>query len=252
MYAHRGAAIERPENTLLAFARALELGADALETDAHLSSDGHVVVSHDPHGRRMAGVARAIAETTLADLATWDMGRMFTGRDGPFADVRMPTLEQVLIEYPGVPINVDLKQHTPAMADATLALLRRLGEEARVTLASFDTQTLRRVRRAGYRGPTSLSQGEVMELMAMPEALWRRLSGRGTVAQIPSRLGPIVLGTRATIARCHARGVPVDYWTIDDPAEARTLLALGADGIMTNDPAAIAPVFRERPGAMLA
>ena len=247
LYAHRGAAVERPENTLIAFARALELGADALETDAHLTLDGQVVLSHDPDGRRTAGVARAIKETTWADLRSWDVGQQFVDAHGerPFSGIHIPTLESLLAEYPGVPINVDLKEHSTRMVEATLGLLRRLRDEERVTLASFDTKTMRAVRRAGYRGRTCLAQKEVAEIATLPGAVWRRLSLRGSVAQIPSRLGPFRLGERWMIERCHAVGVPVEYWTIDEPAEARRLLSLGADGIMTNDPGAIAPVFRE-------
>src|SRR2546430_2472241 len=58
VYAHRGASRELPENTMAAFRRALELGADALETDLHATADGVLVTSHDPDGARVFGVAR--------------------------------------------------------------------------------------------------------------------------------------------------------------------------------------------------
>ncbi|HWQ29275.1 MAG TPA: glycerophosphodiester phosphodiesterase family protein, partial [Dehalococcoidia bacterium] len=77
LYAHRGAARERPENTICAFERALELGADALELDVHATRDGTLVVAHDPDGRRMAGVASVIRETSLADVQAWDVGHGF-------------------------------------------------------------------------------------------------------------------------------------------------------------------------------
>src|SRR6478609_1566660 len=71
VYAHRGAAAERPENTLPSFRRALELGADALETDVHLTADGEIVASHDEDGARMTGVARALRSTTLVEIQSW-------------------------------------------------------------------------------------------------------------------------------------------------------------------------------------
>src|ERR1700689_2026557 len=113
LYAHRGAAVELPENTLPAFRLALELGADAIETDAHLTRDGHVVLSHDPSGERCAGVPRAIRQSTLAEVRAWDMGHAFRERHpgAPAERFLIPTLDELLTQLPGVPLNVDVKDH---------------------------------------------------------------------------------------------------------------------------------------------
>src|SRR5688572_16564471 len=117
VYAHRGAAIELPENTLPSFRRALELGADALETDVHLTLDGEVVAVHDPDGRRVAGIDQRVAATAFAELRGWDAGFAFVDGAGtrPFAGqgYRIPTLEELLVELPEIPINVDLKDEQP-------------------------------------------------------------------------------------------------------------------------------------------
>ena len=73
--------------------------------------------------------------------------------------------------------------------------------------------------------------------------LWRQLPFTGTAAQLPEAAGPMRFDRVAFIAKCHAIGLRIDFWVIDDVAEARRLLDLGADGIMTNDPAAIRPAF---------
>src|SRR2546428_219632 len=73
VYAHRGASRELPENTMPAFRRALELGADALETDLHATADGVLVTSHDPDGARVFGVCRRIADATLSGCG-WTTG----------------------------------------------------------------------------------------------------------------------------------------------------------------------------------
>jgi glycerophosphoryl diester phosphodiesterase len=260
-YAHRGATAELPENTMPAFRRALELGAVALEMDVHMTRDGVIVVSHDPDGARMAGVPRAFRDVPLAEARRWNMGAGFVARDGrrPFAApqsgspdsadggrFRVPTFEEVLEELPPVPLNVDLKQSTPSMAATIVDLVRRHGACDRVTLASFELRNLIAVRRLGYEGPTGLSRPEVAALLAMPRSAFRRLPLTGSAAQLPTHVGRIRLDTRRVIDRCHELGLRVDYWTIDDPAEAERLLDLGADGIMTDDPAAIAPVFARR------
>jgi glycerophosphoryl diester phosphodiesterase len=124
-----------------------------------------------------------------------------------------------------------------------LELVRKHRAEDRVTIASFHTSTALAVRRRGYAGETALSQGEVATLLGLPALLWRQLPFTGTAAQVPTRQGPIRFDRATFIAKCHNLGLRVDFWTIDDPAEAKRLLDLGADGIITNDPAALKPLF---------
>ena len=113
----------------------------------------------------------------------------------------------------------------------------------RVTIASFKTAIAVAVRRRGYQGETALSQGEVASLLALPALLWRQLPFTGNAAQVPAEQGPVKFDRPTFIAKCHSLGLRVDFWTIDDPAEAARLLELGADGIMTNDPAAMRSLF---------
>ena len=224
IYAHRGASRELPENTTRAFRRALELGADALETDVHLTQDGVIVVSHDPDGARIFGQAARIADSSWAEVRAWGI----------------PSLEEVVTSFSGVPVNVDLKIDAAALA---VALLRKLGAEEQVTLASFQSSTLRKVRALGYRGPTGLGRSEVARLLSLPAAAQRGpLAPPGRAAQLP-----LSLAKPWIIRRCHALGLRVDYWTVNEPALATSLVALGADGIMTDDPAVIVPALRPGP-----
>ena len=248
LYAHRGASAELPENTLPSFRRALEYGVDALELDVHLTRDGHPIVSHDPTAERMAGVPRAWRDLELAETRRLDVGRGFIAADGsrPHAGkgIHAPSLEELLIELPGVRLNIDVKQAEPPMVKPLLALLRRCKAEDRVTLASFQTRTLLAIRRRGYGGETACGQPEVLAMLALPAAVIERMPFVGNAVQIPVSAGPVRLDRRAFIDKCHHLGLRVDYWTINDPAEARRLIALGADGIMTDDPARLAPALR--------
>jgi glycerophosphoryl diester phosphodiesterase len=250
LYAHRGASGELPENTLPAFRRALSVGATALETDVHLTRDGHVVVSHDADGERTAGVRRAIRDATLAEVRGWDVARTFrSAHPGtPAQAFVMPTLDELLAELPPVALNVDIKRHDAWAARAVVDVVRRHRAEDRVCLASFDSRTLRVVRALGYEGATSLGAAEVMRLVALPERVLRVLPKTGTAVQIPPRQGFIRLDGPGFIAKVHALGLLLHYWTIDDPAEAERLVRAGADGIMTNDPRRLAPLFATLPG----
>ena len=230
---------------MTAFRRAVELGVDALEMDVHLTRDEQLIVAHDPTAARTCGAPLAWADLDFADARALDAGWGFVAPDGtrPFAGtgIAVPTFEEVLVEFPAMPINVDLKGERAV--EVMLALVRRRKAEERVTLASFATKTAIAVRRAGYAGDTALSQGEVASLLALPAVLWRQLPFTGTAAQVPTHQGAIRFDRATFVAKCHNVGLRVDFWTIDDPDEARRLLALGADGIMTNDPAKLRTVF---------
>src|SRR5688500_11818939 len=246
LYAHRGASAERPENTMVAFQRAVEIGVDALELDVHLTRDNVFVVVHDDTALRMCGSPLPWRELDLVDAQRLDAGWGFVGKDGsrPFAGkgITVPTFESVLVEFGRMHLNVDIKGEDAVKA--MLELLRAQNAEDRVTLASFQTSTMVSIRRRGYGGETGLSQGEVATLLALPAVMWRQLPFTGTAAQIPTHQGPIRFDRATFIAKCHSLGLRVDFWTIDDATEAQRLLGLGADGIMTNDPAALVSLFR--------
>lgn len=245
LYAHRGAAAERPENTMPAFERAVEIGVDALEMDVHVTRDNHLVVVHDETGARTTGAALAWRDLDLADVRRLDAGWGFVAADGtrPFAGkaVRIPAFADVLDAFPAMRINVDLKGDRAVTL--MLELIRRHRADDRVTLASFSLGTLIEIRRRGYAGETALSQSEVASLLGLPAVLWRQLPLTGTAAQVPVNAGRIRFDRATFIAKCHAIGLRVDFWTIDDRDQAARLLELGADGIITNDPRAIRPLF---------
>jgi len=253
VYAHRGAAAERPENTLASFRRALELGADALETDVHLTADGVPVAIHDAHGGRIAGVKRAIAEVSLEEVRSWDAGYVFVDARGerPFVGQghRVATLEELLTELPKVRLNVDLKAKAPELVARFLDVVRRHAAEDRVVAASFHRGPLRRLRDAGWRGEMALATFEFAAAWLVPRALLRSYPP-GTRAQIPThaRPFPFSFSSPRVVAKLRALGLAIDYWTINDASDAERLVALGADGIMTDDPARIVPAVRNAGG----
>jgi glycerophosphoryl diester phosphodiesterase len=255
VYAHRGASLELPENTLEAFQLALDLGADAIETDAHMTRDGHVVLSHDPTGQRMAGVPRPIRDATFEEVRTWNAGALFTPRDGvravrSFRTFRMPRLDEVLEAFPNTVFNVDAKQVVPDMIPALLRCIRRARATDRVRIASFSTRNLLRARALAYEGETGLSGVELAQIMFTPRFALGWVRPGGHAAQVPRRAYGITFASQSAIDRLHGVGLRVDFWTIDDPVEAKRLFAMGADGVMTDDIRALTPrEARRRSGA---
>lgn len=247
LIAHRGASAEHVENTLPAFRAALALGADVLESDVHVTRDGHPVLAHDEDGLRIAGDPRSIAQCTLAEVERWDLARTLPGSP----PVHIPTLDATLAELPHAVLNLDLKSHDPSTVPRVLEVIERHRAAPRVLLTSFSAAITRQFRARGYAGPVGLGQAEAVlavfaprALLALQASVFRRA---GTRLQIPVRSAGIPLARRSLTAKLRALGVPVDYWVINDAAEAAQLLELGASGIVTDDVRAMAELFAKSP-----
>ncbi len=255
LYAHRGANRVHPENTMPAFERALKDGATHLEMDVHRTADGEIIVHHDATGLRMAGVDRRVAECTCAEIQSWDVGRGFL-----FGELKRsyqaPLFRDVLESFPNTVINVDIKQHDLEVVRDVLDLIAERDARERVVLNSFDAEVIHHVRQLDYPGETGVSVQDLMRLRFLPEFLLRRKFIAGNALQLPLH-GEGGRGLRRWIGRrvrfdgprlirrAHMAGLRLDYWVVNDPEEARRMLELGADGIMTDVPDQIRDVFLE-------
>jgi glycerophosphoryl diester phosphodiesterase len=251
--AHRGASAVAPENTLEAFRLAVEMGAGGLELDVHLTRDGRVVVIHDSTLDRTTDKIGAVAEMTLDELRELDAGHNFSPDGGstlPYRGrgVRIPTLAEVLREFPGVVVNVDMKANLPGIEGAVLAILRDANAEARALVASSRYGRVRRFRRLSEgRISTGASRWETGVFYLLSRLHLERLVVPAYDAlQVPPRHRGIPLVIRRFVEAAHASGVRVDAWTINQPGEMRRLLDLGVDVIMTDRPETLAHVLEER------
>jgi glycerophosphoryl diester phosphodiesterase len=239
IYGHRGAPAEVPENTLASFARALELGCDALETDVHLTRDGQLLVHHDATATRLSRDPRRIADLHLDEARRLDVGR----------GLHPPTLDEVLDAFPGIHVNIDIKAHTRAAARATVACVARRGDAHRVLLTSVDDGVIREVRAAGHGGDVGVGKSGALAVLCTPARLLGAAGRLGWIdrqaLQIPWRFKGLRFDRPWVLGRGHAAGLRIDYWTINDPAIARSIVALGADGIMTDDPARVVAAIGE-------
>ena len=230
--AHRGASSVAPPNTLAAFRRAAELGADGVELDVHLSADGVAVVIHDGRVDRTTDGVGRVADLSLAALEELDAGAWF---DPAFAGERIPTLDEVLAEIGGrLLVNVELKAppgRTRELEATVAALVERRGLAERVLVSSFSPSALRRFRRIMPGVPLGLlyAPGPFSWAARLRAWLMRDLRCEA-IHPHWSLLRP------AVIRRAHARGQRVFTWTVDEPDVARQLAAWGVDGVITNHP----------------
>lgn len=244
VFAHRGGAALRPENTLLAFDHGMALGADGLELDVHLSRDGVVVVHHDPTVDRTTNGHGRIDALTAADLAHLDAGYHFEGFRAAAGGV--PTLQAVLERYPAALLIIELKVNDPVLAHRTIDLVRAAGALDRVAVGSFGTRVLRAARAYEPRILTGASREETRLALYRSWIRWRVRRPANDAFQVPETSGSTRVVSPRFVEYAHKAGVAVQVWTVNDPADMRRLLDWGVDGLISDRPDLAVEVVRRR------
>lgn len=252
--AHRGASALAPENTIEAFRLAVEAGAGGLELDVHMTRDGHIVVIHDATVDRTTNGSGAVSEMTLEELRRLDAGHTFSpdgGSTRPYRGrgVRVPTLREVLQEFPVVAVNIEIKAGTPGIEETVLGVLREANALGRALVVSTPHDIVKRFRKvSGGHVSTGASRWEIGVFYISSRVRLERLVRPAYDAlQVPLRHRGIPVVTPRFVRAAHARGVRVDAWTINQADEMRRLLDLGVDVIMTDRPGTLAEVLENRP-----
>ncbi len=220
--AHRGASGRFPENTLRAFAAAIDDGAQMCELDVQLSRDGALVVIHDDTVERTTEGRGSVRSMTLNELRRLDAGVRF-GRE--FKGERIPTLEEVMALADGrCALNIELKS-----AGVERGVCKLIVEHKALTTAmvsSFDWDALAVVRQFEPRVRLGLlaSRGPLRMVEAAVELRAESVNPKANIV------------TEELCIAAHRRNLSVYTWTVDGPTEMRRLIAYGVDGIMTNYP----------------
>jgi glycerophosphoryl diester phosphodiesterase len=252
--AHRGASTLAPENTIEAFRLAVEAGASGLELDVHMTRDGHIVVIHDATVDRTTNGSGAVSEMTLDELRRFDAGHNFSPDGGSTRPYRgrgvwVPTLGEVLEEFPGVAVNIEIKAGTPGIEETVLGILRDANALGRALVVSTPHAIVKRFRKisSGHIS-TGASRWEIGVFYILSRLRLERLVRPAYDAlQVPLLHRGILVVTPRFIRAAQARGVRVDVWTINQAEEMRRLLDLGIDVIMTDRPGTLAEVLINRP-----
>lgn len=224
--AHRGLALHAPENTLLAFAHAVALGVQYIETDVHLSADGIAVVAHDPTLTRVAGRSVAVDQLSASELRRIDLGE---GQG-------FCSLEEALDGFPETRFNIDVK--VEAAVEATVAAIERTRAVERVLLTSFSDRRRRRLAArlpgvATSAGSTAVVRARLAAASAPQRMIGAALGGAGAL-QIPERIRGARVLTPRLVEGVHRAGGEVHVWTVNEPADMIRLLAAGVDGLVTD------------------
>ena len=231
VWAHRGASgwdrQYAPENTMPAFIKAVEMGADGIEFDVQMTKDGELVICHDERIDRTARGHGYIKDFTLAELKKIDFGKPHV----EYGFVEIPTLEEVLqyTQKLDIKLNIELKTgiiYYDKIEEKTADMVRNFGMEDRVIYSSFNHYSLEKLRKYAPESNIGLLLGD--DYVRIP---WdtNRL---GAIAVHP----PVEVVTREYVEQCHKYNIKVHTWTVDNHLIMERVAKMGVDAFITDCP----------------
>ena len=246
--AHRGGSGLAPENTLFAFERSRQIGVDVLEMDVQLTQDGQLVVIHDDSVDRTTNGSGLVQDYSLAELQELDAGYDWTDNDidFPFRNkgIKVPSFEQVLVDFSHMLMVIELKGRDPAAAVALCNMLTAYNKMEKALVASFSMDLIESFRALCPSVATSTTTSEVYWFLGLHKlGLGSVFQSSAQALQIPPRFGSIELVNEQWMQWSRQHGMACHVWTINAPEMLQYFVALGVDGIITNYPDRLAAVL---------
>lgn len=239
--AHRGHAAMFPENTMPAFEAAAG-HTNHFELDVWWTADRVLAVHHDETMLRTCNDPRPIHSISAKDLPNADAGWSFPDKSGAHPwrgrSIHIPTLTEVFQRFPQHRYIVEIKHDIAGIEEAVISLAAESGLLDRILIASEHDAIIERARAACADVPTNMPAGEIEKFV-----LWLEAGAKSEfrtcakALQIPVAARGYSLVKPELIKAAHLLGLEVHYWTINEPDEMRTLLDMGADALITDDPA---------------
>lgn len=232
--AHRGASQDAPENTLPAFELAWKQGADAIEGDFHLTSDGKLVCIHDADTKRVTGVSKIVAKTSLEELRALDAGAWFKPE---WKGTRLPTFAEVAATVPPAgKFYVEIKSGPRTVPVVVREIVKAKLKPSQVVIISFDKTAIAESKKlapdirafwlSSFKDTSPLDPSADSVISTL-----RAIKADGFSSKADKRIDA------AFVAKIRDAGFEYHCWTVDDPKVARKFLGLGAGSVTTNRPA---------------
>ena len=237
--AHAGGEGLGPANTILAMQRSLDAGADILDADLRMTSDGVIVAAHDRDLEATTGRAGTIDETSWSELQQLDVRAGWTG-DAITGPVRIPSLEQILTAFPERLISLEIKQDQPSISDELCRVLTATNSVGRIYLSANRDRTVyeARDRCEGVLITTTYADVDAMrEARDDADSSWCAPAPIGQPPYSEDRFDP------ESVQWSHDHGMAIFTWTVDDPDTLRQLAEAGVDGVYTRRPDIARAVF---------
>lgn len=255
--AHQGGKHLAPGNTIEAFQNAVNLGVDVIETDIHITKDGHLVTIHDPTVDATTDGRGFVKDYTLKELQRLDAAYTFQDLNGGYSfrgkNVYVPTLEEVFQRFPNMRMNIEIKDDNPdtrmeEIVQKLMGLIEEYDMEEKVLIASFD-QNIINLFETYSKGRVATEGGkqEAKKFVLLHTFFLRNLYKPTVDAfQLPLQERNIDLTRSTLIQGAHRKGIHIHYWTINDKETMKMLVTRGADGIITDRPDLLMEVLDKR------
>lgn len=237
-YAHRGFSKEYPENTMLAFEKAIEAGATGIETDVQLTKDGVAVLCHDEYVNRTTNGTGPVNSYTYAELKELDAGSKFNPK---FKGLKIPTLDQLLslAKEHNIMVNIELKNDTfeyPGLETLVISHIKDFGIEHSTIISSFNHYSLVKCKEIDGSIKTGmLYAGRLYH----PELCAELIHANAVHPYFRSMLH------KDAVYDIRCKGLLVNPYTVNEEVHMRKLLSLGVDGIITNRPDKLNEIMNE-------
>jgi glycerophosphoryl diester phosphodiesterase len=252
--AHQGGDGIRPGDTMVAFEHAVQIGADVLEMDAHITKDGQIILMHDEKVDRTTEGIGLIEDKTVEELMQLDAAYKWSNDNGktfPYRGqgIQVPTLEGLFQKFPDMRYVIEIKLTQNPIDKPLCDLIRKYNMQDQAVIASFHDEAMRRFRETCPEVATSASRAEVTKFVLLGKIL---LSGL-IMPQYESIQPPydpqesmnIPIMTKLFLREAHAKNIAVEPWTVDDPELMKQYIKWGVDGIMTDRPDLMIDVLKE-------
>ncbi len=243
--AHQGGDGVWPGDTMFAFEQAVQIGADVLEMDAHITKDGHIVLMHDEKVDRTTDGAGLIEEMTLDEIKKLDAAYDWSTDEGktfPYRGqgIQAPTLEEVFQRFPQMRYVIEIKLTNNPIDKPLCDLIRQYNMQDKALIGSFHDEAMKNFRATCPEVATSASRTEVRNYVLLGKVfLWGFYVPRFQTIQPPwdpeESLG-IQIMTERFVRESHAKNIRVEPWTVDDPELMKLYIEWGVDGIITDRP----------------
>ena len=237
IFGHRGFSGKYPENTMLAFRKAVEAGVDGMEFDVQLSKDGEIVIIHDEKVDRTTDGKGNVRDMTLAELKKLDASAAFKG---VYGKNEIPTLREYFdyIKDKDIISNIELKTGVfvyPGIEKKVCDLIAEYGLEERIILSSFNHETIMRCAEVA----PEIKRGFLSEDWLVN--FGRYAEENGAACCHPN----CICLHEENVKEMHDRGREINTWTVNEPENIKRLSSLGVDALIGNYPDRMVELLRK-------
>lgn len=228
IFAHRGASGYAPENTMEAFALAMEQKADGIEIDVQMTKDGELAVIHDETVDRVSGAKGKVRDYTMKELKELNVSNGFE----EFPQVKIPTLQEVLdlLKKSDMELNIELKTGIiwyPGIEEKVLSAVREANMQERIIYSSFNHYSIQKVRELEPDAQTAYLFGDVILYM-------ERYAKESGVKGLHPALYHVKMAD--FLKEYQQSGLAVRVWTVNEEEQIKKLISSGVDAVITNYP----------------